>query len=122
MTDDGQYMAETPVSAPVGTHPAIVTTVEPIELDTTYGAGQKLYEWTFVITDQKGRDYTETGLTGRVVSPRAKLTKWLAACLVEVTPGNPVDVRLAKGKAVLVVMADGDDGYVKLSDVVAAPR
>ncbi len=106
---------------PVGTHPAVITKVRPLRMDTAYGPQQALLEWSFTLTDKNGVDYDETALSGRAPTPRAKVTKWLAACGVMLKPGEGLSPSDLEDKAVLVVMAEDDNGYIKLMDMVAPP-
>ena len=112
---------EAAAQPPVGTHPAIITAVRPLRMDTAYGPQQALLEWSFVLTDKSGIDYNESALSGRTPTPRAKVTKWLAACGVTLKPGEGLSPSKLEGKAVLVVMADDESGYIKLMDMVAPP-
>ena len=122
MTDytptDADFLASKPAQVPVGTHPAIITGITPVELDTKFGAGQRLFRWDLTVTLKDGTDVELDGLTGRELTPRAKLTKWSGAAGLT---GDAIDVRKAVGQAVLVVVAEDDQGYTDLVDIVAAP-
>jgi len=119
---DNDWTIEVPASAPVGTHPAIITRLERMpNTETVYGV-KDLIKWVVTITLKDGTDVETDGVTGIDPTPRAKLTRWLAAAGVKLTPGKPLSPESIVGTPVLAVVGEDESGYTQLEELVAAPK
>ena len=111
-----------PESAPLGTFPGVITSVElQAQVATMYGT-RDLLRWNVTVTTPKGDDFELDAITGVDPTPKAKLTKWLAAAGVVLKPGKSLGVRELTGKGVLVVVGENDDGFSTIVDIVQAPK
>lgn len=120
ITED--FVITAPTQAPVGTMPGIITRLTlKRSVETMYGT-RDLIQWDVTATGHNGQDYQLDGITGTEPTPRAKLTKWLAAAGVKLEGGQSLSPDEVVGKAVLVVVGENDDGYSELVDIVAAPN
>jgi hypothetical protein len=116
MTDD--VIFETPPQPPVGTYPGILTAVEVVDIDTSEGS-KTLVRWTATVTGDDGNDYTIDALSSLNFGKRSKAKRWATALGHD---GETLASSEVVGKAALFVLVEMEDGYVKLGDIVPAPK
>lgn len=109
MSDDALFTA--PPVVPAGTYPAIVTSVSRVTVTTAEG-DKELVRWVVTIPDVGEVD----ALSSLLFTPKSKARKWANALGVT---GDVVAADDLIGCACLAVVAEDDNGYTKLMDLLA---
>lgn len=108
MTDTALFVA--PPVVPQGTYPAIVTKVERVTVPTAEG-DKELVRWTVTIPEYGEVD----ALSSLLFTPKSKARKWATALGVTTDTVAADDL---VGCACLAVVAEDDNGYTKLMDLL----
>jgi hypothetical protein len=118
---DADLVFGTPVTP--GTYPATCQAVEAVTLDTADGP-RDLLRWTFRVAVSEDAPEAEVdALSSRNTSPRSKPYAWVSALLGRTPePGERVALADLAGRSGLVSIENDENGYPKVSGLVAAPR
>lgn len=88
-----------------------------------------VFRWTLVldeVVDPDGKGIELTAISGRKLTPNAKLTKWLAALGVPFADGRAVDTDEVIGKHCLCLIGirktDQGGEFVRVEDLMPLPR
>jgi hypothetical protein len=104
-----------PNGAPAGTYPA---TFEGIE-ERESREGTPFLRWSFTVQTPVGRR-SISGASSTNTGPKSKLYRWFTALLGrKPAPNETLGTNLV-GRACMVVIVDGEDGYTDLADVLPA--
>lgn len=107
-----------PPSASPGMHPATVTAVVPVTVDTAEGP-KRLIRWGVAIETEEGVAEHDS-LSSLLFTPRSKARRWAMALGV---PSGQKEVRAVDlvGRECMVLLVQDDQGYTKLDDILPMP-
>jgi hypothetical protein len=104
-----------PDTAPAGTYPAAFEALE----ERTSREGVPFWRWSFTVRTPDG-SRSISGASSTNTGPKSKSYRWFTALLGRrPAPNETLGANLA-GRVCLVVLADGEDGYTDLVDILPA--
>jgi hypothetical protein len=104
-----------PDSAPPGTYPAAFDALE----ERTSRDGVPFWRWSFTVQTSDG-PRSISGASSTNTGPKSKAYRWFTALLGRRPAANETLGTNLAGRACLVVLAEGEDGYTDLVDILPA--
>jgi hypothetical protein len=104
-----------PDGAPAGTHPAVFDAIE----QRTSREGAPFWRWAFTVQTPDGTRAI-SGASSTNTGPKSKAYRWFTALLGRKPVANETLGSNLAGRACMVVIVEGDDGYTDLEDVLPA--